>query len=140
MRKAANSYGDYDRHWDGFDMTFQARLRAGLNIQGGTSTGRLVGGLLRRASERARRAWGCRHTPVWATYSSLLNPYCKQVEPFSTTYKANASYLVPKIDVQVSGTFSSRPGAILRADAILPGQRSDDSRHARPSAGGGGAT
>ena len=40
------------------------------------------------------------------------------MEPFSTTYKANASYLVPKIDVQVSGTFSSRPGAVLRADAI----------------------
>ena len=53
------------------------------------------------------------------TYSSLLNPYCKQVEPFSTTYKANASYLVPKVDVQVSGTFSSRPGVPLRADAIF---------------------
>ncbi len=25
---------------------------------------------------------------------------------------------MPKIDVQVSGTFSSRPGAVLRADAI----------------------
>jgi hypothetical protein len=41
------------------------------------------------------------------------------VEPFSTTYKANASYLVPKVDVQVSGTFSSRPGVVLRADAIF---------------------
>ena len=51
--------------------------------------------------------------------SSLLNPYCRQVEPFLTTYKANASYLVPKIDVNVSGTFSSRPGAVLRADAIF---------------------
>jgi len=50
--------------------------------------------------------------------SSLVNPYCRQVEPFSATYKTNASYLVPKIDVQVSGTFSSRPGAVLRADAI----------------------
>jgi hypothetical protein len=51
--------------------------------------------------------------------SLLLNPYCHQVEPFLTTYKANASYLVPKVDVQVSGTFSSRPGVVLRADAIF---------------------
>jgi hypothetical protein len=72
------------------------------------------------------------------TYSSLLNPYCKQVEPFSTTYKANASYLVPKIDVQVSGTFSSRPGAVLARGRDLPGERSDHPRHARPPAGGGG--
>ena len=49
------------------------------------------------------------------TPSSLTNPYCRQVEPLLTTYKANASYLVPKVDVQVSGTFSSRPGAVLQA-------------------------
>ena len=117
VRKAANSFGEYDRHWDGFDVTFQARLAAGLNIQGGTSTGRLSEDF---CDVRPNAPEGMAASPYagLGTYSSLLNPYCKQVEPFSTTYKANASYLVPKVDVQVSGTFSSRPGAILRADAI----------------------
>jgi hypothetical protein len=118
VRKAANSFGEYDRHWDGFDLTFQARLAAGLNIQGGTSTGRLSEDF---CDVRANAPEGMGLSPYagLGTYSSLLNPYCKQVEPFSTTYKANASYLVPKIDVQVSGTFSSRPGQVLRADAIF---------------------
>jgi len=117
LRTGAKDYGNYDRHWDGFDMTFQARLAAGLNIQGGTSTGRLYEDF---CDVRPGAPEGMATSPYagLGTYSSLLNPYCKQVEPFSTTYKANASYLVPKVDVQVSGTFSSRPGAVLRADAI----------------------
>ena len=117
VRKAANSFGEYDRHWDGFDVTFQARLATGLNIQGGTSTGRLSEDFC-DVRPNAPEGMGLSPYAGLGTYSSLLNPYCKQVEPFSTTYKANASYLVPKIDVQVSGTFSSRPGAVLRADAI----------------------
>jgi len=118
VRKAANSYGDYDRHWDGIDLTFQARLSSGLNVQGGTSTGRLIEDV---CGVRSNVPEGMAASPYagLGTYSSLLNPYCRQVEPFSTTYKANASYLVPKVDVQVSTTFSSRPGAVLRADAIF---------------------
>jgi hypothetical protein len=118
VRKAANSYGDYTRYWDGIDVTFQARLATGLNIQGGTSTGRLVEDV---CDVRDKSPEGMATAPYGGIGgpSLLLNPYCRQVEPFSTTYKANASYLVPKIDVQVSGTFSSRPGAVLRADAIF---------------------
>jgi hypothetical protein len=117
LRTLGIDYGDYDRHWDGIDVTFTARLAAGLNIQGGTSTGRLFEDF---CGIRPGAPEGMALSPYagLGTYSSLLNPYCKQVEPFLTTYKANASYLVPKVDVQVSGTFSSRPGAVLRADAI----------------------
>jgi hypothetical protein len=120
LRKAANSYGDYTRYWDGFDMTFQARLLNGVTVQGGTSTGRLVEDT---CSVRPQSPEGMAASPFGGVgaggLSSLLNPYCRQVEPFSTTYKANATYLVPRVDVQVSGTFSSRPGAVLRADAIF---------------------
>lgn len=104
VRKAANSYGDYQRYWDGFDVTFQARLVNGLNVQGGTSTGRLVEDV-------------CDVKPQAPEFRTL-DPYCRQVEPMLTTYKANASYMVPKIDVQVAGTFSSRPGVSLSATAI----------------------
>jgi hypothetical protein len=107
VRRAANSYGDYERYWDGFDVTFQARLLNGLNVQGGTSTGRLV-----------EDTCAVRPQVPEGTNNSLLTPYCRQIEPMLTTYKANASYLVPRVDVQVSSTFSSRPGAVLRADAI----------------------
>jgi hypothetical protein len=35
-----------------------------------------------------------------------------------TTYKALATYLIPKADVQVAGTFSSRPGVSLLANVV----------------------
>jgi hypothetical protein len=104
VRLAANSFGDYQRYWDGFDITFQARLVNGLNVQGGTSTGRLVEDV-------------CDVRPQVPEFRTL-NPYCRETEPLLTTYKANASYLVPKVDVQVAGTFSSRPGVPLQATAI----------------------
>ena len=135
LRTGARDYGDYDRHWDGVDVTFTARLAAGLNIQGGTSTGRLSEDF---CDVRPNAPEGMAASPYagLGTYSSLLNPYCKQVEPFLTTYKANASYLVPKIDVTVSGTFSSRPGAVLRADAIfLPNDPTILATLGRPLAG-----
>ena len=104
VRYAANEFGDYQRNWDGFDVTFQARLVNGLNIQGGTSTGRTIEDV-------------CDVKPQAPEFRTL-NPYCREVEPLLTTYKANASYLIPKVDVQVSGTFSSRPGVSLQAQVI----------------------
>jgi len=50
--------------------------------------------------------------------SAPTNPWCHQVEPFMTTFKGVASYIVPRVDVNVSGTFSSRPGVALSANVI----------------------
>jgi len=105
VQKAANSYGAYTRYWDGFDITAQARLKNGVTLQGGTSTGRTV------ADACESRAV----VPEGLT-GGLTNPYCRQVEPFLTTFKGIATYLVPKIDVNIAGTFSSRPGVVLSAN------------------------
>ena len=104
VRRSANSFGDYTRYWDGFDITVQARLANGLTMQGGTSTGRAV------EDECAVRS----QVPE----ASLTNPYCRTVEPLQTQFKGLASYLIPRIDVQVSGTFSSRPGSDLSANRV----------------------
>ena len=104
VQRAANFYGDYTRYWDGFDVTAQARLRNGLTLQGGTSTGRTVSD-----SCAARDA---------VPESALTNPYCRQVEPMQTQFKGLASYLIPVVDVNVAGTFSSRPGNSLSANVV----------------------
>jgi hypothetical protein len=41
---------------------------------------------------------------------ALLNPYCHIETSFLPQYKGIATYIVPRIDVSVSGTFTSKPG------------------------------
>jgi hypothetical protein len=47
---------------------------------------------------------------------SVRNPYCRIEEPYRTDFRGLASYIVPKVDVQVSATWMSIPGDSLRAD------------------------
>jgi len=92
------------------DITAQARLRNGLTLQGGTSSGRLVEDICDVRSQVPELTAG--------TLTSPTNPYCRQHEPLLTTFKGLFSYLVPKIDVQFAGTFSSRPGVSLSAQQV----------------------
>jgi hypothetical protein len=107
VQRAATDFGAYTRYWDGFDITAQARLRNGLTIQGGTSSGRLVEDSCEsRAAVPEGRPGG------------VTDPWCREVETMRATYKALATYLIPKVDVQVAGTFSSRPGVSLLANVV----------------------
>ena len=104
LQTAANYHGEFSRYWDGFDVTAQARLRNGLTLQGGTSTGRTVQD-------------GCEPREA-VPESAATNPYCRTVEPMLTTFKGVATYLIPKVDLNVAGTFSSRPGTSLSANVV----------------------
>ena len=48
--------------------------------------------------------------------TAALNPYCHVTPPFRTQVKGLASYLVPKVEVQVSAAFQSLPGSSLAAN------------------------
>jgi hypothetical protein len=113
LQAAATDFGSYTRYWDGFDITAQARLRNGLTLQGGTSSGRIVEDICEARSQVPELSIG-----PGGAFTSLTIPYCRQSEPLLTQYKALASYVIPKVDVQVSGTFSSRPGAPLSANVV----------------------
>jgi hypothetical protein len=104
VQRAANDFGSYSRYWDGFDITAQARLSNGLHLQGGTSTGRLV---FDQCEPRDT-----------VPESGATNPYCRNSEPLLTTFKAVAQYVIPRVDVNVAGTFSSRPGVSLSANVV----------------------
>jgi hypothetical protein len=85
-------------YWHGVDMTLNARLRNGLFLQIGTTTGREVEDY---CDTEQRVGHGTGETP------DVRN--CRQVDPWLTTLRGLASYTVPKIDVLVSGTFRSQP-------------------------------
>ena len=93
--KDASVYGKQQAHWDGVDLTVDARLRNGLFLQGGVSTGKtmtdncdivddapeILGGAVDAASATSRRR-------------------------FLPQYKALASYTLP-YGIRISGTLQS---------------------------------
>jgi hypothetical protein len=101
-----DEYGEYVRYWHGVDVNFVARLRSGLTVQGGTSTGRVV---QKTCDVRT-------NLPEFG----LLTHACDTAPPFLTDFRGLASYTIPKIDVQTSVTLASRPGVELAANVIVP--------------------
>jgi hypothetical protein len=99
---AASNFGDQIQYWHGVDVNLRLRFLSGLTFQGGTSTGRQVED-------------SC---DVIVDNPSRRN--CRVTLPFQTTVRGLASYTIPKIDVQVSGTLQSRPGSAIAANLVVP--------------------
>jgi hypothetical protein len=120
--KAIEDYGDYSRNSNFFDIGITARLQNGLTLQGGTSTGRVAENTCATVSQ-APEFVGSLTTgtvrPMAAALATLV-PFCDYSEPYRTAFKATGTYIIPKIDVQLGGTFSSLPGVVLAANVIVP--------------------
>ena len=96
-------------YWHGVDFTLNARTRWGMTFSGGTSTGRSV------QDECATIML------IDPTVGSVLDPRnCHDADPFQTTLRGLASYMIPKIDVLVSGTVRSQPVVERTANWNLP--------------------
>jgi hypothetical protein len=112
LAQHTKNFGEHIEYWQGVDFNVVARLRNGLTIQGGTSTGR---GIQDTCAARAL---------LPETYApgeedpGLVDPYCRVVESFQTSVRGLATYTIPRIDVQVSGTWSSDPGPQLAANYV----------------------
>ena len=103
----ARNYGKQTDHWNGVDLTLNARIRAGMTVQGGISTGRRV-------------TDDCDIVDDVPESRLLTGPYCRQEENFLTDGKLVWTYAIPKIDVSVSGLFISRPGPQISANRVVP--------------------
>src|SRR5262245_28465933 len=100
----AEDYGNRISYWHGVDVNISGRMRNSLMFQGGTSTGRAVTDT-------------CDVTPK---LDSPSRRFCRTVAPFATQFKGLMSYTIPKVDVQVSSTIQSLPGASLMANLVVP--------------------
>jgi hypothetical protein len=135
----ASNFGEIKENWQGVDVSLNARLRNGVTVQGGTSSGRrLRDNCAIRAVLPESYSWDniaavqtTRVTTTTGTTSTsgLQNYSCRVVEPMQTSFRGLATYVIPKVDVQVSGTWRSDPGDELRADYVVT------SAAARPSLG-----
>jgi hypothetical protein len=67
---------------------------------------------------------------------SPTSPYCHVAYGFLTQFRGLGSYVIPKIDVQVSGVMQSKPGPLLAANWAAPAALVTQAL-GRPQAGGG---
>jgi hypothetical protein len=94
-------------HWNGVDVNVSARLRNGVLLQGGFSTG--------RSSTNNCDVVAL----VPESLGNTAQSDCAVTEPFLTQAKVIAVYTVPKIAVQIAGTFQSIPGSFLSSTFTL---------------------
>lgn len=121
----ADSYGHSVNYWHGVDVNVNARIRGGLTLQGGTSTGRRVTDAcdIGRALPGAVLPTGLGGAPGAALYSAntaIPASRCQASLPFITDIRGLAAYTVPKVDLQVSATWQSRSGPELAANWNVP--------------------
>jgi hypothetical protein len=100
----ASNFGQRIEHWNGVDMTVQARLPNGLRLQGGVSTGRTS-----EDSCEIRAA---------LPETAVLNRFCHVDTNLLTQVKGLASYIVPKVDIQLAATLQSLAGPNILANYI----------------------
>jgi carboxypeptidase family protein len=119
-----DKYGKRTEHWDGIDVTGNARLRNGLTLQGGVSTGKTVldNCDLANDPELAEINAGQLAPFFGPLFFATATPlgFCHQDQGFITQIKGLASYVIPRIDVQVAGTYQGLPGPMIVANYNAP--------------------
>jgi len=116
---SANNYGKQTEHWDGVDLSAEARLRNSLTIQGGFSTGRTATNNCEIVAKVPEALFGAAAFGV-ANTSWLPAQNCDLATPALTQFRGLGSYTIPRIDLRVSATFQSKPGAQLAANYNVP--------------------
>jgi hypothetical protein len=115
----SRGFGEWSQYFNGMDVTVNARTQAGLTVQGGTSFGQTVSDA---CDVRARLPELSVNIGAGLQGSSVsqTSPYCHVATGFLTQLRGLASYTIPKILVQVSGVFQSKPGPQLAANYAVP--------------------
>jgi hypothetical protein len=99
----ADNYGKQIRHWNGVDVNLNARLRSGVLLQGGVSAGRTS-------------TDNCEILAKLPENDPVGRPYCHVDTAFLTQVKFVGAYTVPRVQLQVSGTWENLPGPEILAN------------------------
>ncbi len=113
----SKKYGDTSQVFNGVDVTVNAR-QGGVTFQGGTSTGQTTSDFcdVRAALPELVQAIGA---GLQTSAVNTTSPYCRVSSGFLTQMRGLASYVIPKIEVQISGVFQSKPGPALLANYVV---------------------
>ena len=118
----ASDYGDWTNHWNGVDITVTSRLRNGLTLNLGSSTGRAIVdncAVAAKVPEMLNIAL-TNPSPFNANTYQLANS-CRKEESWQTQVRGYATYIIPKADVLVSGIFRFQPNSMFGVGATPEG-------------------
>jgi hypothetical protein len=127
LAQLSSNFTKQTENWQGVDVNVSARLRNGLTIQGGTSTGRrLADSCDLRTNylpELGAGVDGLANNSIAGSIAgnsqSVVIPWCRVVEPYKTQIRGLATYIIPRVGVQVSGTWALNPGIPLAANYVV---------------------
>ena len=114
----ASKYGKQTEHWNGVDITLNARPRSGALLQGGLSTGRASTDNCEVVNQLPEirlglGALGTSNANVW-----MPSEFCHVQEGLRTQVKFVGSYTIPRMDVQVAAVLRNQPGPQILANYI----------------------
>jgi hypothetical protein len=118
LHQLASNIGQQAHNWQGVDVGVDARLRNGLTVQGGTSTGRRLTDSCDVRALVPERTSSTAIVPAGGLLASVTNPYCRVVEPYRTSATGLATYMVPKVEIRTSLTWQSNPGPETAANYV----------------------
>jgi hypothetical protein len=109
LRTSANNVGNQYEHWNGLDVTLNARLRHGLLLQGGVSTGKQVTDNCDLVNK----------IPSIEISGSTVTTtqFCHVEYPWLSQVKLLGSYSLPW-GIQAAATFQSLPGPNITANFV----------------------
>ena len=121
------NYPEQTEYWHGVNFAVTARMRNGLTVQGGAEIGHrttdncaLRDVLPELGTTPTPRVGGGTFVPTLINYVEPTNPYCRVEEPYQPKVTGLATYTIPRVDVQVSGTWQTNPGLLLEARYQVP--------------------
>jgi hypothetical protein len=115
----SRSYGQWYQYYSGVDVTLNLRTQNGVTFQGGTSTGQNVADNCAVRASLPELNTNIGAGLVTSTVSPT-SPYCHVAYGILTQLRGLAAYTIPRIDLQVSGVFQSKPGPALLANYAVP--------------------
>jgi hypothetical protein len=115
----SRGFGRWYQYSNGLDVTLNLRTQGGFTFQGGTSTGQTVADNceVRANLPEVSATLGA---GLAGSNVSPTSPYCHVAYGVLTQLRGLATYTIPKIDLQVSSVFQSKPGPLLSANYAVP--------------------
>jgi len=119
LAQHSDNFGKQIENWQGVDVNVSARLRNGITVRGGTSTGRKFEDACALKAALPEQGANANGSNTGLQGDSLVNPYCRVLETYKTKFSGLVSYTIPKVGVQLSGTWRINPGTSLAANYIV---------------------